>query len=209
MSEIARGEFSHSTGTRNHFSQTFQLYLLFDDRLVDPIEILLVVVLDLQLPSETFRVGNDADIRSEASSKFRFCRLEVRVFLFDYRFASSAAFESRPGPLYRTLRFAHRESFFNRHPSDAALRQYAALLGRGLGMEKSAGDPRRGDRDWHSLRVSLPEMEYVTAGVAPEVIHVGAGAWVGQETGRTLTLRTWGRVHGGQSVAAPARPALY
>ncbi len=92
--------------------------------------------------------------------------------------------------------------------ADEALRQYAALLGRGLGMEKSAGDPRRGDRDRHSLRVSLREMEHVTAGVAPEVIHVGAGAWVGQETGRTLTLRTGGRVHGGQSVAAPARPPL-
>ena len=72
-------------------------------------------------------------------------------------------------------------------------------------MENGAGRPRRRDRDWHSLWVSLREMEHMTAGVAPVVIHVGAGAWAGQETGRVLTLRTGGLVHGAErSGSSPA-----
>jgi hypothetical protein len=75
-------------------------------------------------------------------------------------------------------------------------------------MERGAGGSRRRDRDWHSLWVSLREMEHMTAGVAPVVVHVGAGAWAGQETGGVLTFSTGGLVHGAERSGSSPAPAV-
>ena len=48
MSQVSGREFGHSTGARNHFSKSLHFYLLFDDRLIDPVEIFLVVIFDLE-----------------------------------------------------------------------------------------------------------------------------------------------------------------
>ena len=76
-------------------------------------------------------------------------------------------------------------------------------------VEKSAANLRRRDRHRDGLGMAFRDVEDMTAAVAAVVVHPGALTRRDQETGRMLTLRTGGLVHGGQSVVAPARPPLY